>query len=151
MPLGDLGRQRFDGDLAGDVLEHAAPLDAGRVLGALQLDRDLGLDLLVELDLLQVDVLEAAAHRVQLLLLDDDRDGFAALDLEVEEGRRRSLRTLRTSRSPTWNGARLRAAGVDDARDQPVAAQAAGVAGAELRAGSGLESCACSWPSDGRG
>ena len=37
------------------------------------------------LHLLQVDVLEAAAHRVQLLLLDHDRDGFAALDLEVEE------------------------------------------------------------------
>ena len=38
-------------------------------------------------DLLQVDVLEAAADRVQLLLLDHDRDGFAALDLEVEERR----------------------------------------------------------------
>ena len=47
--VGDLGRQRFDGDLAGDVLEHAAALDAGGVLGALELDRDLGLDRLVEL------------------------------------------------------------------------------------------------------
>ena len=86
-PVGDLGRQRFDGDLAGDVLEHAAGLDAGGVLDALELDRDLGLDRLVELHLLQVEVLDAAAHRVQLLLLDDDRDGFGALDLEVEERR----------------------------------------------------------------
>ena len=83
--VGDVGRQRFDGDLAGDVLEHAAAFDAGGDLGALELDRDLGLDRLVELHLLQVDVLEAAAHRVQLLLLDHDRDGFAAVDLEVEE------------------------------------------------------------------
>ena len=29
--VGDVGRQRFDGDLAGDVLEHAAGLDAGGV------------------------------------------------------------------------------------------------------------------------
>ena len=49
------------------------PLTPGAVLGSLQLDRDLGLDLLVELHLLQVEVLEAAAHRVQLLLLDHDR------------------------------------------------------------------------------
>ena len=61
------------------------PLTPGAILGALELDRDLGLDRLVELDLLQVDVLEAAADRVQLLLLDHDRDRFAALDLEVEE------------------------------------------------------------------
>ena len=73
-PLGDLGRQRLDGDLAGDVLEHAALLDAGGLLGALQLDRDLGLDLLVELHLLQVEVLKVAADGVELLLLDDDRD-----------------------------------------------------------------------------
>ena len=52
MTLGDRGRQGRDRDLVGDVLEHAALLDAGRVLGAEQLDRDLGLDLLVELDLL---------------------------------------------------------------------------------------------------
>ena len=136
--VGDVGRQRFDRDLAGDVLEHAAVFDAGGVLGALELDRDLGLDRLVELHLLQVDVLEAAADRVQLLLLDDDRDGFAALDLEVEE-RVALADDVRTSRSATWNGGRLRAAGVDDAGHQPVAAQAAGGAGAELRAGSDLQ------------
>ncbi len=86
-PVGDLGRQRFDGDLAGDVLEHAAGLDARGVLDALELDRDIGLDRFVELHLLQVEVLDAAPHRVQLLLLDDYRDGFGALDLEIEERR----------------------------------------------------------------
>ena len=138
MLLGDLGRQRFDGDLAGDVLEHAAALDAGGVLGALELDRDLGLDRLVELHLLQVDVLEAAADRVQLLLLDHDRDRFAALDLEVEE--RGALGDDRAHLAfGDLEGARLRAAGVDDARAPAVAAQAARGAGAELGAGSGLQ------------
>ncbi len=54
--LGDRGRQRRDRDLVGDVLEDAALLDAGSVLGADQLDRDVRLDLDVELDLLEVEV-----------------------------------------------------------------------------------------------
>ena len=70
----------------GDVLEHAALLDAGRLLGADELDRDVGLDLLVEVDLLEVEVDEVAADRVALLLLDHHRDRSRALDLEVEEG-----------------------------------------------------------------
>ena len=78
--------QRLDRDLAGDVLEDAALLDAGSVLGALELDRDVGLDLLLEVDLLAVEVHEIAADRMALLLLDDDRDLARALDLEVEQG-----------------------------------------------------------------
>ena len=66
--VGDVGRQRFDGDLAGDVLEHAAALDAGRVVGAFELDRNLGLDRFVRSTCIQVEVLEAAAHRVVLEL-----------------------------------------------------------------------------------
>ena len=54
--LGDLRRQRLDGDLAGDVLEHAALADAGRLVGPLELDRNLRLDLLVEADLEEVEV-----------------------------------------------------------------------------------------------
>ncbi len=54
--LGDRGRQGLDGDLAGDVLEHAALADAGRVVGALELDGDLGLDLLVEANLEAVEM-----------------------------------------------------------------------------------------------
>ena len=48
--------------------------------------RDVGLDLLVEVDLLAVEVHEVAADRVALLLLDDDGNAAGALDLEVEEG-----------------------------------------------------------------
>ena len=83
-------------------------------------------------------MLEAAADRVQLLLLDDDRDGFAALDLEVEE--RRALGDHRAHLAfGDLEGRRLRAAGVDDAGHQALAAQAAGGAGAELGAGSDLQ------------
>ena len=114
------------------------PLTPGAVIGPLQLDRHLGLDRLVELDLLQVDVLEAAAHRVQLLVLDDDRDGFAALDLEVEQ--RGALADHRAHLAfGDLEGGRLRAARVDDAGHQALAAQAAGGAGAELGAGSDLQ------------
>ena len=84
------------------MLEHAALFDAGRGLGALELDRDLGLDRLVELHFLQVDVLEVAAHRVQLLLLDHDRHRFRALELEIEE-RLAAGEHVRGSRvRPTW-------------------------------------------------
>ena len=51
------------------MLEHAALLDAGADVVTGQLDRDLGLNRLVEVDLLEVEVLEVAAHRVVLLLL----------------------------------------------------------------------------------
>ena len=141
-PVGDLGRQRLDGDLAGYVLQDAALFDAGRALGALQLDRDLGLDRLSEVHLLQVDVLEVAAHRVQLLLLDDDRNRSRSLDLEVEERVAVGEDRLHVARRDL-EGARFGAAGVDDAGNQPPAPQAAGGARAELRAGSGLQSFAC--------
>ena len=39
MLLGNLGRQGVDRDLAGDVLEDAALLDAGGVIGAFEDDR----------------------------------------------------------------------------------------------------------------
>ena len=96
---GIVGRQRLDGDLAGDVLEHAALFDAGRLLGALELDRDVGLDRDVELDLEQVEVLEVAADRMALLLLDHDRDR-RAVEVEVEE-RGAVCGTTRSSRSGT--------------------------------------------------
>ena len=102
--LGDLGRQRLDRDLVGDVLEHAALLDAGRLLGALELDRDLGLDLLVELDLEQVEVHEAAADRVALLLLDHDRASASSPRTRGRTARPPWTSTSRTSRSATWNG-----------------------------------------------
>ena len=83
-------------------------------------------------------MLEVAAHRVQLLLLDDDRHRLRPLDLEVEErvavgehGVHLALGHL--------EGPRLGAAAVDDARHETAAPQAAGGPGAELRAGSGLQ------------
>ena len=67
------------------MLEHAALLHAGRLLDALQLERDGGLDLLVEADSEQVEVHDVAAHGVALLVLDDHRLAAAAVDLDVEE------------------------------------------------------------------
>ena len=147
--IGDVGRQRFDRDLAGDVLEHAAAFDAGGGVGALELDRDLGLDRLVEVHLLQVDVLEAAADRVQLLLLDDDRDGFAALDLEVEErgalaDDRRAPRVRRPGRRspPSRRSRRRRAPGPRRA--------GGGWCGSRTRRGERPSGLSVRWPSDGR-
>ncbi len=83
-------------------------------------------------------MLEVAAHRVQLLLLDHDRHRFRALELEVEQrlaaGEHRAHLAF-----GDLEGARLRAAAVDDAGHEALAAQAAGAARAELRAGSGLQ------------
>ena len=115
----------------GDVLEHAALRDAGGVLGADQLDRDVGLDLLVELDLVQVEVQEVVADGVALLLLEHHRDRRRALDLDVEEGAAVDEHVAhRTRRRLERTG--LVAAAVDDAGHQPVAAQAAALARAEL-------------------
>ena len=91
---------------------------------ALELDRDLGLDLLVEADLEAVEVDDLAAQRVALLLLDHDRDGLAAVDLQVEQ------RLALGEQGPQvalgdLEGLRLAAVAVDDARDQALAAQPA--------------------------
>ena len=86
-PLGNVGRQRLDAHLARRLVEHAALLDAGRLLGALELDRHLGVDLLVEADLEEVDVHDLVAHRVVLAVLEDRGDGLLAADLHVEQGR----------------------------------------------------------------
>ena len=55
------------------MLEHAALLHTRRLLDALELERDLRLDLLVEAHLQQVEMDETAADRVVLLLLHDHR------------------------------------------------------------------------------
>ncbi len=83
-------------------------------------------------------MLEAAAHRVHLLLLDDHRDGLAAVDLEIEErgalaDDRPHLAFLHLER------ARIRAARVDDSGHQALAAQAARGARAELGARSDFQ------------
>ena len=85
------------------MLEHAALADAGRLIGPVELDRDLRLDLLVEADLEAIEVQDVAADRVVLLLLDHDRHGLRALELEVEQ-RVALAEQGRSSRAGTWNG-----------------------------------------------
>ena len=85
-----------------------------------------------------------------LLLLDHDRDGFAALDLEVEE-RGAFAEHVADLAFGRLKGARLGAAAVDDARHQALAPQATGGAGAEIAARGSLESFASFGHSDGRG
>jgi hypothetical protein len=82
--VGNLCRQCLDGDLAGRLVEHAALLDTGRDVVAGQFDRNFGLDGLVEVDLLEVEVLEVATHR-WCCCPDHDRHGLRTLDLEVEQ------------------------------------------------------------------
>ena len=136
--LGDLGRQRLDGDLAGDVLEHAALRTPGAWSAALELDRDLGLDLLVEADLEAVEVQDLTAHRVVLLLLDHDRDRLGAVDLEVEQ--RVALREQDAEvAGGDLEGAGLAALAVDDAGNEALPAQASGRPRAEVVARRNLE------------
>ena len=62
------------------MLEDAALLDAGRVVAADQLDRDRGLDGLVEADADQVDVDRVAADGVALRLLENRGTRRAAVE-----------------------------------------------------------------------
>ncbi len=84
--LRHLERQRLDRDLAQRLREHAALAHAGRVLAAVELDGDRGADGAVEPDLLQVDVRHAAAHGIDLVLLENRRVRLPlAVDLDVED------------------------------------------------------------------
>ena len=80
--LRDLHRQRLDVELAADLREDAAFLDAGRL--ADELDRDLRLDRLVEPDLVQIDVREPAARHFLLVVLEHGRDAASLPDDDVE-------------------------------------------------------------------
>jgi hypothetical protein len=122
-PLGDARGQRLDVELARDVLHHAALLDARCVLDALELDRDGGVDLLVEADLEQVDVDDLVADRVVLLVLDDHRHRLAVADLDVDHGGAGDQRGTQLARVDPHGGAV--AAAVDDAWDLALAAEAA--------------------------
>jgi hypothetical protein len=120
------------------VLEHASLTDARGVVGALELDRHLRLDLLVEADLEAVQMGDLTPHRMMLLLLDHDGDRGGAVDLEVEQ-----CLALREDRaklaSRDLEGARFAALAVDDTRHQAVPAQAASCPRAEYLARRDLE------------
>jgi hypothetical protein len=84
-------------------------------------------------------MLDRAAHRVQLLILDHHRDGFRALDLDVEE-RRALEQDVADLPFLHLEGDCVLAAGVDDPGDDAVAAHASRGARAELGARSDLQS-----------
>ena len=96
------------------MLEHAALGHAGRLVAADELEADRGLDGLVEPHAQQVEVHELTAHRMALLVLDDDRRGVLAVDAEVEHGAAWP-RASRSWRASTLKGTGLALAAVDDA------------------------------------
>ena len=132
--LGNLERQRLDAQLAQRLRGDAALAHARRFLGAEQVDRDRRVDRLVEADLLQVDVRDAAAHRVHLVVLEDRRVRAAgAVDLDVED--RVEARGARERAAQLALGDRDRdrlAAPVEHAGDEPLLAQAARLARAQV-------------------
>ena len=130
----DVARQRLDVDLARLLGEHAALDDAGRVVGAEQLEHDRGVDRLVHVHAEEVHVHDLAAHRMALEVLDQHRGGLAAVDADVED--RAGVRE-RVAQDARVDGEvrRLAVAAVDDAGDVARAAQAAGGARTLGRAG----------------
>ena len=124
--LGNLHRQRLDRDLAVDLGEHAALGHADRL--ADQLDHDAGLNRLVEADLLQVDVDDPALDRVLLVLLENRRVGrLLALERDVEDRVQALAARQHAAQLALGDADRVRrlAAAVEDARNQPLLAQAA--------------------------
>jgi hypothetical protein len=105
-------------------------------------DRYLSLDLHVESDLLKVEVLKVATHRVMLLLLDNHRHRIRPFDLEVkqrvaltEDDPRIAALDLERNRVGTFR--------IDDPGNLAIPPQAAGGPGAELIAGRSGECGAC--------
>ena len=132
--LGDLHRQRLDGQLARHLREHPALLAAGRLADERDVDRRL--DRLVEPDLVQVDVRDVSAHDVLLVVLQDRRvRARPALDDDVEDRVQAARAGQRAPEVALLDGDRLRlAAAVQDAGDDPLPAQAPRLRGAEALA-----------------
>ena len=124
--LGDLHRQRLDVDRRRWLREHAALLDAGRVLGAVEMDVDGRLDRDVESHFLQVDVADVAADRVALVLLEDRRlRRRLAVDDDVEHRVQARRAGQRRAQLALVDGERLRRrTAVEDARNEALLAQA---------------------------
>ena len=75
MPSGMSPGQRLDVELDRALREHAALDDAGRVVGAEELERDRRLDRDLHVDAQEVDVHGLAAHGMALDVLDEHRAG----------------------------------------------------------------------------
>ena len=106
---------------------------SSRIVAAVQLDGDGSLDRLVEPNLVQVDVRDAAPHRIDLVLLENRRVRLAlAVDLDVEDrvqaGRTGERAPQLTLGDADGNGL---AVAVEDARDEPLLAQATRLGRAE--------------------
>ena len=86
--LGNRGREGFDVELARELLEDAAFLDAWRVIDAGELERHDRVDRLVEADAQKVHVGGLAAHRIALGLLENHGGGLGAVDAEIHDGAR---------------------------------------------------------------
>ena len=140
--LGDRGRKRFDVQLARELLEDAAFLDAGSVVDAGEFERHDRVDRLVQAHPQQVDVGGLAAHRVALGLLEHDRGGLGAVDAEVDHGARAGKRDSQFARVDAEADG-VDAAAVEHAGDAPGAAQAPCGARAVGVATCDFELCGC--------
>ena len=144
--LGNLERQRLDGDLA----QHLRKTPPSRTPGAssppMEVDGDRSVDRLVEPHLLQVDVRDAAAHGIDLVLLEDRGVRLAlAVDLDVEDRVEARGTGERAAQLALGDADRDRlAAAVEDARHEPLLAQAARLGRAEPFALRDEEFCAFS-------
>ena len=82
------------------LVERAAHVDALGV--AFEVDRDHRLDLLVEPDLVEVDVHDPAAHRIELEILDQHRPALAvAVERDVEDRVQTAATAWRSARALT--------------------------------------------------
>ena len=124
--LRDLHRQRLDVERRRGLVEDAALLDSGRVLGPVQVDVDGRLDRDVEPHFLQVDVADVAANRIALVLLQDRRMlGGLALEHDVEHGVQAGRAGQRSAEIALADDERLRRrAAVENAGNEPLLAQA---------------------------
>ena len=131
MCSGIVGRQGLDMELAGDLLHDAADLRSGRF--ADELNGDGRLDRLVEADLVEVDVRDRAADRMLLVVLENSvMRRLLAFDHDVDDPVQARRAGQRDSQLPLADDERLVGLAVEHAGDQPLAAQALDVAGAEL-------------------
>ena len=127
---GDVARLGVDGEAGEDLVDHAALAADGLGL-ALEVDRHVDVDGLVEVDADEVDVEHVAAHRVALHVL-HQRGRALAVHLEVDDGVEALLGDEGGAQLAPLHGEgdRVGAHAVDDARDLAFVAEAAGGAGA---------------------
>ncbi len=125
-------------------------LTPGRELAADQVHGDRGGDRLVEADLVQVDVRDAAADLVHLVVLEDRRvRGAGAVDLDVEDRVQAGRAGERAPKLALLDRDRDRlAAPVEHAGDEALAAQAARLARTEVLALLDDQLCAFSGHTD---